>query len=213
MTIVTSSTLPKSIMLSSKLGKKFQPIIYENIGLFYQKCSIFGHPIVDCKKSKTLGIGDEKKSEKEEVDLPNEKVKERALEIVKVNFVPHEVLVNANEEASKFFSCTQGEKVLVVASSFLQVRHLEVEGSPSKVEEGEIIDAVRWGDPFPFLQCIEVLLKKTLGIGEKGEVDMEPKEVCKEIKEDSLIALVDKEVAHMLSWGFFGSLLGSYLED
>ena len=37
------------VTLKTKWLEKVQPIEYENVGLFFQKCGQFGHLIVDCK--------------------------------------------------------------------------------------------------------------------------------------------------------------------
>ena len=49
--VAIGTSLPVSIVLSSKWGKKVQPIIYENVGIFYQKCSLFGYLFIDCNKN------------------------------------------------------------------------------------------------------------------------------------------------------------------
>ena len=37
------------VTLKTKWGEKIQPIEYDNVRLFCQKCGQFGHVIVDCK--------------------------------------------------------------------------------------------------------------------------------------------------------------------
>ena len=129
---------------------------------------MFGHVFVDykinCKPSEIEG---DKLSEKEVVDLPNEKVEEKASGRVLVDSTPQEVLVVANEEENKFLTGNQWEGSLVEASLGLLEKPLEVGSSFGIVEEGEIID-VDGGDPFPFLQCIEDLLKYPGDGGERG---------------------------------------------
>lgn len=191
-------TLPKSTLLSSKWRKRPQPILYENIGLFYQNFSMFGHVIVDCKKGKSLEKGEEKEWEKEVTD--NGKEEESALGMVMVNPTHQDVVLIHNEEAGKKLECTIEEGPSGVGpfdQKPLAMVH-EEEGSTGKGELGDIVN-VGEGDRFPFIQCIEDLLRTPPGTLEKGEIGVQTKEVCKEIKEDNRIDMMDKEVTKKLN--------------
>ena len=60
--VVMGTSLPESITLSLKWGKKIQPITYENTSVFSLKCLSYRHLIVNYKK---LDRMDEEKFGKE----------------------------------------------------------------------------------------------------------------------------------------------------
>ena len=101
--------------------------------------------------------------EKEVVVPPNEEVEEEVGGRVTKDSATPKILEMGNEEVKFFLTGSHGEGLWVEEPPVLIERPLEVGECLGVVEEEEIVDIDR-GDPFPFLQGIEDLLKKTCEI-------------------------------------------------
>lgn len=89
--VAVNKDLPIFFTLNTKWGKKSQAIVYENARLYYQRCSKFGHVILDCEVPQL--------KEKEKV-TSLWIVKENVVKYGSLSFPPPKTLIVVGEESN-----------------------------------------------------------------------------------------------------------------